>query len=185
MANSFKIDSFTAKLKKGGALGSLFECQLTKNQGGATGFQATDFKFLCKGASFPASTIEAGTITYMGRSINIPGNRAAGQLTTSIYNDEGMEIRNMIENWMEKLNSHSSNVRASGFSQINSYTGEIKLTQLAKEGVKITKSYQFMDVWPSSTGEIAVSWDTNEIQTYDVTWEYSYWRSNQSNVGFK
>ena len=120
----------------------------------------------------------------MGRSINIPGNRAAGQLTTSIYNDEGMEIRNMLEDWMEKLNSHSTNVRASGFSQINSYTGEIKLKQLAKEGVEITKSYQFMDVWPSSTGEIAVSWDTNEIQTYDVTWEYSYWRSNQSDVGF-
>ena len=179
---AFNIDTFTAKLKSGGALGSLFECELTSAKG--SGSTIGDFKFLCKGATFPASTIEAATVTYMGRAMNIPGNRAATQLVTSIYNDEDMEIRNHIENWMELLNSHSTNKRATGMAAINSYTGALKVKQLAKEGVTVTKSYEFIDAWPSSCGEIALSWDTNDIQTYDVTWDCSYWRSSQSQVGF-
>ena len=179
---SFNIDTFTAKLKTGGALGSLFECELTNAKG--SGSTIGNFKFLCKGAVFPASTVEAASITYMGRAINIPGNRAAGQLNTDVYNDEGMEIRNHIENWMELLNSHSSNKRAAGMAAINSYTGSLKVKQLAKEGSTITKSYEFVDAWPSSCAEIPLSWDTNEIQTFAVTWEYSYWKSTQSNVGY-
>jgi len=179
---SFKIDTFTSKLAKGGALGSLFECDLTSAQGQGT--DIADFKFLCNSAVFPASTIEASSITYMGRAINIPGNRAAGQLTTSVYNDEDMAIRNHIENWMEKLNGGSNNKRSGGFSAINSYTGSLKIKQLAKEGGVITKSYDFIDAWPSSCGEIALSWETNEIQTFDITWEYGYWQSAQSNAGY-
>tara|TARA_Y100001949_G_C15838158_1_gene265061 strand:- start:90 stop:638 length:549 start_codon:yes stop_codon:yes gene_type:complete len=180
--SSFKIDTFTSKLSKGGALGSLFECELTNAKG--SGSTIADFKFMCKGAVLPASTIEAGTVTYMGRALQIPGNRAAQQLNTDVYNDEGMEIRNHIENWMELINSHKGNARSSGMAAIGSYTGTLKVKQIAKEGVSITKSYEFIDAWPSSCAEVPLSWDTNDIQTFAVTWEYNYWKSSQSNVGF-
>ena len=85
---------------------------------------------------------------------------------------------------MEKLNSHKSNVRDSGMSQIQSYTGTLKVKTFEKAGTVIPKSYEFIDAWPSAVGEITVDWETNDIQTYDITWEFSYWRSNQSNVGF-
>ena len=71
---SFNIDDFTSKLTFGGALASLFEVSLTGTQGNKDNASIADFKFLCKGVTFPASTIEAATVTYMGRSINIPGN---------------------------------------------------------------------------------------------------------------
>ena len=64
---SFNIDTFTAKLSSGGALGSLFECDLTAAKG--TGMTIGDFKFMCKEAVLPASTIEPGTVTYMGRAL--------------------------------------------------------------------------------------------------------------------
>ena len=179
---AFNIDTFTSKLKTGGALGSLFECELTNAKG--SGSTIADFKFMCKGAVLPASTIEAGTVTYMGRALQIPGNRAAQQLNTDVYNDEGMEIRNHIENWMELINSHKGNARSSGMAAIGSYTGTLKVKQIAKEGVSITKSYEFIDAWPSSCAEVPLSWDTNDIQTFAVTWEYNYWKSSQSNVGF-
>jgi len=28
-----------------------------------------------------------------------------------------------------------------------------------------------------------MSWDTNEIQAFDVVWEYSYWSSAESGAG--
>ena len=181
---AFSIDTFTAKLKAGGALASLFEAELTTTKGPQQASAISDFKFLCKSATLPGDTIETATVTYMGRGINIPSNRAAVQWTTTVYNDEGMGIRNNIESWMEKLNSHKSNVRDSGMSQIQSYTGTLKVKTFEKAGTVIPKSYEFIDAWPSAIGEITVDWETNDIQTYDITWEFSYWRSNQSNVGF-
>ena len=182
---SFSIDTFTAKLKAGGALASLFEAELTTSKGTEDKAAVTDFNFLCKATTLPGDTIDVATVTYMGRGINIPSNRAAVQWTTTVYNDEGMEIRNNVESWMEQLNSHKTNVRAAAMIAIQSYTGTLKVRQFAKAGGVSTKSYEFVDAWPSAVGDITVDWETNEIETYAVTWEYSYWKSAQSNVGFQ
>ena len=183
MSRAFSIDTFTSKLRQGGALGSLFKCSLTAAQGTPFSSSIQDFEFLCKGAEFPASAVDVASVTYMGRAIQIPGNRAAAQLTTSLYNDEFMDIRNHIESWMELLNSHRTNKRAQGKQGINSYTGELTLEQLTKTGAGIAKSYTFVNAWPSNSGVIAVAWDSNEIQTFDIVWEYSYWKSGDSGVG--
>ena len=180
----FSIDTFTSKLSQGGALASLFEAELTTTKGTEDEAAVADFKFLCKATTLPGDTIDVATVTYMGRGINIPSNRAAVQWTTTIYNDEFMATRNNIESWMEKLNSHKGNVREAAMSKIQSYTGTLKVKTFEKAGNVIPKSYEFMDAWPSAIGEITVDWETNDIQTYDITWEFSYWRSNQSNVGF-
>jgi hypothetical protein len=181
----FSIDTFTAKLKQGGALASLFEAELTTTKGTEDEAAVADFKFLCKATTLPGDTIDVATVTYMGRGINIPSNRAAVQWTTTVYNDEGMEIRNNIESWMEQLNSHKTNLRASNMTQIQSYTGTLKVKTFGKSSsTVIHKAYEFIDAWPSAIGEITVDWETNDIQTYDVTWEFSYWKSSQSNVGF-
>ncbi len=40
-----------------------------------------------------------------------------------------------------------------------------------------------MNAWPSAIGEIGVDWETNDIQTYDITWEFAYWKSDNSSFG--
>ena len=180
---SFSIDTFTSKFQQGGALASLFRARWESAKG--SGSTIGDFEFLCKATTLPGDTIDVATITYMGRGINIPSNRAATTWVTTIYNDEYMATRNHVENWMEQLNSHRSNKRASGMQRILDYTGTLTVEQLPKTGGTFTKMYSFINAWPSAVGEIAVDWETNDIQTYDVTWEFSYWRSSKSNVGFE
>ena len=46
MAN-FSVDTFTSKLSQGGALASLFQCDLVMSKGAAG--SVDDFAFLCKG----------------------------------------------------------------------------------------------------------------------------------------
>ena len=179
---SFKIDTFVSHLKSGGALGSLFECELDAAGQGISG-DIAKWHFMCKGVAFPASTITAATVTYMGRALSIPGGREVAQITTSIYNDEGMEIRNYVESWMERLNSQKTNKRDSTFIKILDYTGEMKIRQLKKDGTGKSKEYVFHNVWPSTCPEIAMSWETNEIQKFDVIWEYNYWSSTESGAG--
>ena len=178
---SFSIDTFTSQLSQGGALASLFECSVT----GWSGISDVDgsqnqWIFMCNGATLPPSTITPATVTYMGRALQIPGNRDAAQLVTNIYNDENMEIRATIENWMEKISGHRTNKRDSAFKTIagtpgSSYTGTMTVSQLSKDTMKPTRTYQFNNVWPSGTSEVALSWETNEIERFDVTWEFSYW----------
>ena len=180
-ASSFNIDTFTSELTSGGALASLFECELDAAGQGISG-DIAKWHFMCKGVAFPASTITAATVTYMGRALQIPGNRDAAQVTTSIYNDEGMNIRNNIESWMQRLNSHQSNKRDPNFVKILDYTATMKVRQLKKDGTGSSKEYIFENVWPSACGEIALAWDTNDIQTFDVTWEFNYWRSDESGI---
>ena len=180
MAN-FSIDTFTSQLTQGGALASLFECKVTGWAGVAdvSGAQ-TQWGFMCNGAVLPPSTITPATVTYMGRALQIPGNRDAAQLVTNIYNDENMEIRAIIENWMEAINGHKTNKRDPGFVKIAgasgaSYTGTLTVAQLSKDTMEPTRTYKFHNAWPSGTTEVALSWETNEIERYDVTWEFSHW----------
>ena len=181
---SFKIDDFTSKLSNGGALSRLFECVVTGFKGTRDSSKMADFRYLCKGVTLPASAVEATPVTYMGRAMNIPGNRASQQVTTSVYNDEYMEIRNHIESWMGLISSHNANKRAIGFDSINSYTGAMAIRQLSKDGQTDTKEYEFVSCWPSSTGDLTLSWDSNDIQTFDITWEFAYWRSADSGAGY-
>ena len=178
MAFNFNIDTFTEKLTKGGALNSLFRCAVTSSKG--IGMDATKFEYLCNAATLPGSTVDAATINYMGRALSIPGNRAVQTLVTNVYNDEDMEIRNHMENWLELLSSHKTNKRASNMIGINSYTGTLEVQQLSKDGTKATKTYEFIQAYPASTGDIAVSWATNDIETFDIIWNFAYWRAKDS-----
>ena len=178
---SFSIDTFTSQLSQGGALASLFECTVTGWSGisDVAGSQ-NQWIFMCNGAVLPPSTITPATVTYMGRALQIPGNRDAAQLVTNIYNDENMEIRARIENWMEAINGHKTNKRDSKFVRIagaanESYTGTMEVSQLSKDKGEPTRTYQFNNCWPSGTSEVALAWETNEIEKFDITWEFSYW----------
>ena len=93
-ANEFSIKTFTSKLVGGGALASLFQANITEAQGA---LDTTDFSFLCKAANFPTSSIDVTEVSYMGRPFRIPGNRAAQDWTTTIYNDEKSSIKNILD----------------------------------------------------------------------------------------
>ena len=93
MSTDFSIDKFTSKLSQGGALASLFKAEMNRAKGQASGAVSESFGFLCKASNFPTSSIDVTEINYMGRPIRIPGNRAAQDWTTTIYNDEDLKIR--------------------------------------------------------------------------------------------
>jgi hypothetical protein len=176
----FSPNSFLSKLQHGGALQSLFNVTITQpttlTGTGITGGVA-DYQYMTKGATFPESTITATPISYMGREIQIPGNRESTQWTNTVYNDEDFLVRNMLTDWMEKINSWSNNNRAANWDAHSAYVGTLIVSGFKKTSVDLTaaQSYTFQNCWPSSVGEITLDWETNEIQEYEVTWEYGWW----------
>ena len=176
---TFSINTFTSSkgLKAGGALSSLFQVTVSSLPAGVANLD--QMLYLTKGANLPTSAIDTTEVSFMGRPLKIPMNRASQDWTTSVYNDEGMEIRGILEEWMRLISSHQTNVRSENHIAINTYTGTLNVEQFGKDGSATGNKYTFHKAWPSTLTEIALSWDTNEIETYDVTWAYSYWFSDK------
>ena len=75
---------------------------------------------------------------------------------------------------MDNINTHVKNV---GYSDNDSWTGELTLTQYSKDGESLM-TWTFVDCWPQTVAEIALSYDTaSDIEQYDVTWAYNYYTS--------
>jgi len=97
-----------------------------------------------------------------------------GDLSTTIMNTEKYPIRDMVDEWMDGINTHVGNI---SYSDNASWQGTVTLTQYSKEG-KSLMVYTFEDCWPQTVSEIALSYDTaSDIEQYDVTWAYNYYTS--------
>jgi hypothetical protein len=185
----FSPSTFLAKLQGGGALQSLFQVTITVPTALGAGTTASDdYPYMTKGATFPESTITATPVSYMGREIQIPGNRESTQWVNTVYNDEDFLVRHMLEDWTQKLNSGVGNTRATNWTIPSVYSGTLKVIGYKKsttppdQGVtdstevpEVASIYKFVNAWPSSIGEVTLDWETNEIQEYEVTWEYAFW----------
>ena len=176
---SFVVDgqnSFISKLAKGGARATLFDVNITLKGDTPTTGSNPGFKFMCKGVQIPANALGITTVNYFGRAVKIPGNRTFEDLTTTVINDEGYYLRNQLESWMAKLNSHEGNVRdAAMIKKLDGYTADMTVWTYMKTGVA-DQGYKFENCFPTALDQIDVNWDPNDaVMEYTVTWAYDYW----------
>ena len=171
-------NSFISKLTAGGARASLFEATISMARKHNTGTSGA-INFYCKGIQIPANTIGVTQVMYKGRAVKMPGNRSYDDLTTTIINDEGYVIRNQVENWMSKLNSHAGNVRASThMAKLSGYTATMMLKTFTKAGATDGNVWRFKNCWPTSIDQIDVNWEPNDaVMEFTVNWTYDYWVS--------
>ena len=174
---AFNIADFQSALAEQGARPNLFEMTLTVPTG-MTGVVSTNFTKLCKTAQIPGSTIGVVEVQYFGRPVKMPGNRTFENLTTTIINDEGFELRKSMEAWMAFLNSHEGNTTevAGGTGGLN-YTGTLTIQQSNRDGTfSNDASYTFNKCWPVNVAPIDLDWGTNDtIEEFTVEWAYDWW----------
>jgi hypothetical protein len=115
----------------------------------------------------------------MGRAVKLPGVKVFEDMTTTILNDEDYALRNKIESWMAKINSHFGNVRATShvkkLGTDGGYSTDMTITAKGKSGGDIGK-WTLYNCFPTSLDQIDVNWEPNDaIMEYAVTWAYDYW----------
>lgn len=164
---AFDVNTFKSELKLGGARPNLFEATLTSPAGGMA-----DFRFMCKAAQLPGSTIPSIDVPYFGRQVRYAGNRTFEPWTVTVLNDENFTIRNSFEAWMAGINGHTSNLQSTGASE---YKTDGKVFHYGKDGGLIA-TYSFLGVFPTELGAIELAWDTNDvIEEFTVTLAMDYW----------
>ena len=131
---------------------------------------------LVKAAAIPASTIAPLTTNYMGRAYKTPGFRTFDVWNVTVINDENMNARQNIMEWMVQISGQLKGNRAATIGGRFGTTaeGDATVTQLGTDGSD-QGSWKFHNLWPTELGEIALDWSSDVIEEYTVTFAYDYW----------
>jgi hypothetical protein len=135
--------------------------------------------FLCSEAVIPEETIGLINIQYRGRDLKLPGDRAFGNLTLTVINDTSFRVRDEFERWTELIQDRVNIVGVGSLALAQTW----KVQQLGRQN-EVLKEYEFVGCWPSSVGQIALSYTQKDaIETYPVTLEYQYFKSGKPGFG--
>lgn len=191
----FSITDFRSQMTGDGARPNLFECSIP-NLNTILPNSDSKFKFMCRAAQLPGSTVNAVPVNYFGRELKFAGNRTFTEWTVTIINDEDFLVRNAFEIWLNRLNSHVENVRASNFRSPSQYqfdaevvqygkTGESQGPNLPNSGTAIgIKKYKFVGMFPIDLSPIELDWGANDtIEEFAVTFAYQWWEASGGGTG--
>lgn len=140
-------------------------------------FLGRDFKFKCKAASLPASTVEKIPVGYQNRKINLGGDREFEDWTITVYNDTGHSVREQFLDWSRMVHQQDRNIYGDAPED---YKKNGYVRQYDRKGAQ-TVQYLIVGMFPTSVAEIALDWDTNnEIETFEVTLAIDWWEPSSS-----
>ena len=187
----FNVSTFAAQgLPYGGARASLFEVFLTLPAGIAEPTAESQFRFVCKASSIPASTVGQIEVPYFGRKVKMAGNRTFDNWSVTVLNDEDFLVRNAFELWSSYINSHENNLRDPSViteQGLASYRTSALVRHYAKTGIFAggttsgdasipTRQYTFVNIFPINISNIELNWETTDaIEEFTVEFAYDYW----------
>lgn len=172
----FNISTFKENgLVYGGARPSLFNVFLSVPTGIGIDLVSVDkFRFVCRTAELPESTVGSIDIPYFGRRIKVAGERNFASWAVTVMNDEDFSVRAMFEAWSNAMNRMVANVRDPALST-EQYKVDMEIFQYGKDGSTI-RSYKLVGAFPTQIGSISLAWDSqNAIEEFSVNFEYDYW----------
>ena len=165
---AFNINEFKSQLTGGGARSNLFQVQILNPVDSTADFKVP---FMVKSSILPASNISSiDTVNYFGRTIKYAGIRSFDPWSVTVINDEDFLVRNAMESWMNGIASHDTNL--SGLPQ--DYKSNALITQYSKSGEPI-RTYKFEGLFPTTVAAQSMDWDTDGIQTFEVSFSYDLW----------
>ena len=173
------IADFKGKLVGGGARPNLFEVTIPKLPNGIT-WDGDTFRYMCKAASMPASTIANIDVPFRGRIFKVAGDRTVDVWSITVINDEDFKLRNAFEEWMDLIAKLDNNL---GATSPDAYMVDAEVFQLGRGSTKasttsdgsdntVLKQYKFQSIFPTSLSAIDLSYDTGDtIEEFTVEFQ--------------
>jgi len=167
------ISQFKTALGGGGVRPNLFEVRmdasnLTDFMGGVP---AENLAFMCKAAALPAQNVASIDVPFRGRQFKVAGDRTIDNWTITVINDENFAVRNAMERWSQSIVDLATN---QGQVAPTNYMSSADVFQYSRqkgdgEGVGVLKQYKFIDIFPVTVGDIALSYESGDtIEEFDV-----------------
>ena len=153
--------------------------------GGLTGGAAgAALHYFCSATKFPGVTQESIDFKYLGRNIPIPGVTIPNQeWSATFYNDEKHGIRKFFLDWIN-LYQHWNYADKEEPNKNFTKLPTISLHQYDYELKSPTALYTLVGVFPISMGDIEAQYsELNQIETFEVTFKYSYFKITELEAG--
>ena len=167
------ISQFKTALGGGGVRPTLFEVRLDASN--LTQFMgrvpAENLAFMCKAANLPAQNVASIDVPFRGRTFKVAGDRTIDNWTITVINDENFAVRNAMERWSQSIIDNATN---QGQVDPNNYMSQADVFQYSRQkgngdNVGVIKTYRFIDIFPVTVGDIALSYDSGDtIEEFDV-----------------
>ena len=173
------ISQFKSQLIGGGARPNLFEVELTTLPAGIA-WPSDNFRYMCKAAQLPESTIANIDIPFRGRIFKVAGDRTIAPWSITVINDEDFRIRKAMEEWVDFIAKLENNL---GATDPNAYMVNAKVFQLGRGSTPSSKNnagdrnavlreYEFIDIFPTSVSSIDLSYDSSDtIEEFTVDFQ--------------
>ena len=178
---AFSVSKFRSSgLPGAGSRPNLFHCSVDD---AAMGVPA-NFQMLCKIAAIPPSTMGVVEVPYFGRMVKVPGNRTFDNLSVTVINDEDFLVRNKIEQWMNKMNSHEGNIS----KDPNDLMAILTVQHHGRDGKESiggeSTGWVFNNCFPVALGEIGLDWGSNDtIEEFTIDFAFDYWVHGNQTAG--
>ena len=91
-----------------------------------------------------------------------------------MINDTGFKIRDEMEKWMNAIANHAD---AGGVQNPELYFADLQVQQFDRDE-SVIKTVTIKDAWPSSLSAIELSYADDQIERFQIEWQYQYWTSN-------
>ena len=180
------IADFKGKLVGGGARPNLFEVTIPALPDGIA-WDGDTFRYMCKAASMPASTIANIDVPFRGRIFKVAGDRTVDVWSVTVINDEDFKLRNAFEEWMDLIAKLDNNL---GATSPDAYMVDAEVFQLGRGSAKaskdstgtdnaVLKQYKFQSIFPTSLSAIDLSYDTGDtIEEFTVEFQVQSFEFN-------
>lgn len=120
--------------------------------------------------SIPETSVETIEINYKGRkTIHSGRDSSPHTVTVTFWESQAREVYGFFKNWME-LGISNSEV-GGGFTR-DGYATQMRITTYAADSVSPTGVNTLTNVFPTSIGDISLSYDASEHLRVEVTFSY-------------
>ena len=135
-------------------------------------------EFLASAASLPGKSYASTTHRMYGFGLDVPYEASYEPVQLTFLNTNDYSPRTFFEDWMANIariksynmhyyNDFISTVNISAYDDLNDKKYECKL----------------IESWPKSMSSIELGWDGQDVQTFTVDIQYSWWISDKQSEG--
>lgn len=130
----------------------------------------------CSAISMPDRDIQFKEVKHHGPAYKIATDYKSADITATFYCDKFMRERSYFELWQSAIYSNQSN----NFNFYDNYISDVNIFQLGQFASKnerddTTYAVKLFDCYPKTISAVEYNYDTNAVQTFNVTFTFRYW----------
>ena len=135
-------------------------------------------EFLASAASLPGKSFATTTHRMYGFGLDVPYEASYEPVQLTFLNTNDYSPRTFFEDWMANI----ARIKSYNMNYYKDYISDVMIT--AYDDMNISR-YQckLIESYPKSMSAIELGWDGQDVQTFTVDIQYSWWVSDKQSEG--